>query len=451
MRDMRTWGTRRWQELRDSLWFVPSVITALSVALAFGTLLLDHSLIDDRIVETPWIFGGGAEGARGVLSAIAGTMITVTALVFSITVVALQLASSQLSPRILRSFMGDRGHQVVLGFFIGTFTYSLLVLRSVRAPLEDGGGFVPSLSVSTGIALALVSVGLLIYFVHHSANSMRTSVVIARAAALARDLVEHLYPEDVGNPAPEPVIDQLIWRAAVPIVATEGGYLEGIDAEELFAAARESSTIVRQEALIGSFLLPGATLARVAPVDRVDDELIGRIRAAMLLGPERTGHEDIDFAVGQLSDIAVKALSPGINDPATAVMCIDRLAEVIVLLARRGAPREVRTGDDGQARLILKGPPFEQIVGAAFDQVRHYGIGDPVVAAHLAAVLGQAAALVPPERRLPLAHQARLTAMEASRRLTLPEDIARVETAASWVSRIDAVSGLAVGQERAVR
>ena len=141
-----------WFEIRNSLWFVPALLTLGGICLAFVTVWIDETLLLDRRADVGWLFGGGSEGARGVLEAIASTMVTVTALVFSITVVALQLASSQLSPRVLRAFTADRVNQTVLGFFIGTFTYALLVLRTVRAPLEDSGGFVPSLSVTVAIA-----------------------------------------------------------------------------------------------------------------------------------------------------------------------------------------------------------------------------------------------------------------------------------------------------------
>ena len=261
---VRTRLSSWWYDLQSSLWFLPSVLTGLAVALALLTVRLDQRLLLDRRPGSGWIFGGGAEGARGVLSAIAGTMITVTALVFSITVVALQLAASQLTPRVLRTFMGDRGNQAVLGFFIGTFTYALLVLRAVRSPLEGAGGFVPALSVTVAIALALVSVGLLIYFVHHAANSVRASVVIDRVAESTLDLIEHLYPAEIDRPfEPPPRAPQLCPEEAGVVRAVGGGYLQTVDEDALFALARDRSLTVRQEPLVGEFVLPGAALASV--------------------------------------------------------------------------------------------------------------------------------------------------------------------------------------------
>ena len=430
---LRSW----WYDIENSLWFLPAVLTAAAVILAFVTVQLDQTLLLDRRSEVRWLFGGGAEGARGVLQAIAGTMITVTALVFSITVVALQLASSQLSPRVLRTFMGDRGNQTVLGFFIGTFTYALLVLRVVRSPLEDTGGFVPSLSVTVAILLALLSVALLIFFVHHATNAMRASVVIDRAAGATRDLVTHLYPEDIGEASDA---NPPGWLDSVPAtrVRAEGsGYLQSINAEALFALAEHHALTIRPEPLVGDFILPGEPLASVWPEDAVDEEVERAIGEALVLGLERTLHADVAFGIQQLSDIAVKALSPGINDPTTAMICIDRLSEVLVTLATRGKPEEVRSGDDGSVHVVLQGPPFARLVRMAFDQIRHYGVSNPVVAEHLLTSLGRITALIPVGQRGPIVRQARLIVASVQTQIVTSEDRERVTAAASWVSRED--------------
>ena len=434
---LRSW----WYDVEQSLWFLPAVLTAVAMLLAVLTVRLDQTIVADRRTEVAWIFGGGAEGARGVLQAIAGTMITVTGLVFSITVVALQLASSQLTPRVLRAFMGDRGNQAVLGFFIGTFTYALLVLRVVRSPLEGAGGFVPSLSVTLAIVLALVSVALLIYFIHHAANSMRASVVIDRTAVATRELIAHLYPDEVGEAA---LLIPPAWLATAPaaLVCAEGsGYVQEFNVEALFALAERHTLIIRLEPLVGDFVLPGAPVASVWPASALDEDILRAIRAAPVLGPERTLHADLAFGVQQLSDIAVKALSPGINDPTTAILCIDRLGEILVRLANRGQPEAVRRSDDGQVRVVLPGSSFARIVGIAFDPIRHYGAGDPTVAAHLMTSLGWIAALTPSVHRSPLVEQARcvLTAMHAQ--LRIPQDRERVERAGAWLGQSASLAG----------
>lgn len=423
-----------WFEIRDSLWFLPAILTTGAVLLAFGTISVDSSLLLDRRSDLGWFFGGGAEGARGVLSAIAGTMITVTALVFSITVVALQLAASQLSPRVLRSFMGDRPNQIVLGFFIATFTYALLVLRSVRSPLEDEDRFVPALSVTLAIGLALVSVGLLIFFVHHAANSMRTSVVINRSAATALNLVEHLYPADVGRPVQLEPPAWLETEAAGVVLVEHGGYVQTVNGDALFKLAERRSLTVRPAPTIGEFVLPGERLAEVWPASALDEEVTEAVREALAIGAERSPTQDLAFALQRLVDIAVRALSPGVNDPTTATICLDRLCEVIALLGNREPPESVRSGEDGSVRLVLREQAFESLVDLAFASIRWYGAGDPVVATHLIASLGRVAALVPPERRSSLVLQARNCLSSAQEQVQLPSDHARLEAAASWLS-----------------
>jgi uncharacterized membrane protein len=421
-----------WFEIRSSLWFLPALLTVSGVVLAILTVWIDQTLLLDRRTQVGWLFGGGSEGARGVLEAIASTMVTVTALVFSITVVALQLASSQLSPRVLRAFMADRGNQTVLGFFIGTFTYALLVLREVRSPLEDSGGFVPSLSVTVAIILALISVALLIFFVHHAANAMRASIVIDRAAGTTRDLIANLFPEEIGDEARSSPPAWLETRPAAPVRSEASGFVQIINADSLFDLAERHALIIRVDPCIGDFILPGETVAAVWPQNARDDDVTAAVRAALVLGPERTLQADVAFGFQQLSDIAIKALSPGINDPTTAEMCIDRLGELFVRLANRGKPDEVRSSDDGSVRVVLQGPPFALLADQTLDPIRHYGAGDPNVMAHLLSVLGRVAALVPTEHCATITMQASRIRAAALGRLTLPDDRERVIKAAAW-------------------
>ena len=287
-----------WYRIENSLWFLPALVTAASILGAFATLEIDRRYRLENGLLASWVFGGGVEGARGVLSAIAGTMMTVTALVFSITIVALQVAASQLTPRALRSIMADRGNQVVLGFFVATFTYALIVLRAVRSPLEDRSEFVPALSVAVAIALALISVALLIFFMHHSANALRTSVVIGRIFDETRGLIDSLYPEDVGEPANE--------RPAHPgmptsVRADRPGYLQAIDADALFALAEKQRLTIDLAPAIGAFVLPFSPITAVWSDAPVSDEIADEIRGALSLGSERTMQSDVEFGLQQLS------------------------------------------------------------------------------------------------------------------------------------------------------
>ncbi|MDF3038832.1 MAG: Protein of unknown function rane [Thermomicrobiales bacterium] len=389
---IRAW----WYRLQNSLWFLPALITAISILLAFASLNVDRRFqLQDGPVSM-LVFSGGVEGARGVLSAIAGTMMTVTALVFSITIVALQVAASQLTPRALRSIMADRGNQVVLGFFVATFTYALIVLRAVRSPLEDRSQFVPGLSVAVAIGLALISVALLIFFMHHSANALRTSVVIGRIFDETRGLIDSLYPDDVGEPAHD-----LPARPGMPYIvsADDPGYLQAIDADTLFALAERQRLTIDLAPTIGTFILPRSQIASVWSDGALSDDIASKIRGALSLGSERTMQSDVDFGLQQLADIGLRALSPGVNDPTTAVVVVDHLAALVIQLANRGQPETVREGDDEAVRLILRAPSFNALVATAFEQISHYGADNPTFARHLTSTLEHAAALVPPSSR----------------------------------------------------
>ena len=419
----------RWLALHQSLWFIPALLTATSAALAVGLIEVDSRLhANGRLADLYFGFGGGAEGARGVLDAISGTMITVTGVVFSLTIIALQLASSQFTPRVLRTFTSDRANQVVLGFFIGTFTYSLLVQRTVRSGTEGGPAFVPSVAVSGAIALALVSIGFLIFYINHTALSIQAAVIVDRVTRDTTHLVQELFPEPMGSPAPSA---GLVLPAAAPatISAEMAGYLQAVDSDTLFDLSQEGNLTVRMEPYIGDFLLTGAPLASVWPANAVDDHVIRRIRQAFVTGPERTLQEDMELGIRQLADIAVRALSPGINDPTTATMCIDRLAEVLVNLGTRRPPDKLRRDETGRVCFVARVTTFDRAVSLSFEQIRHYGSGDATVVAHLLGTLGRIGALVHYELHAALVGQIGATLDEATATITAPLDVARARAA----------------------
>ena len=389
-----------WARVRESLWFVPSVLTAGATLLAFSTVWLDrHAVLGGR---TYWfVFASGAEGARGVLATIAGSIITVTGVVFSITIVVLQLASSQFTPRVLRSFTENRANQLVLGVFIGTFTYSLLVLRTVRSETDGAELFVPALSVTIALALALVSIGFLIFFINHIARSIQAEVIIDRVTADAVEVVDALFPATIGEPASEltrlhtlPPEADVGWS---PIPAPSAGYVQAVDEEAIMALAEKHDVALKMESRVGEFLIEGdpvATVSRPLPRDAA-----GAIQSAFQLGPERTRHQDVERGLIELSDIAVRALSPGINDPTTACVCIDRLTQILTLLSERRFPDTVRMDKAGRVRLIARLPTFEGLVKLAYSQIRHFGVSNPAIASRLNESLTRLAARVQPVQR----------------------------------------------------
>lgn len=424
--------------VRESFWFLPAITTLLIVLLAIVLVHLDRTLRFDQRTGLPWwLFGGGPEGIRAVLSAIASTTITVTGVVFSITIVALQLASSQFSPLVLRTFRADRNNQIVLGFFIATFTYSLIVLRSVLSPEQNSEGFVPVIATTGAIGLALLCVALLIYFIHHAARSIQASTIIERASNDTLALIHNLFPGDIGEPEERTPSSPLPTSRATAVVATRSGYFQAVDGDTLFDLSEEQSLIVQVERVPGDYILPGSLLAWVWPKTSIDKKIHDNIREAFLIGPERTLQSDVELGIRQIADIAIKALSPGINDPTTATLCIDRLSEAMVLLGRRQRPSEVRRGGDGDVLVMLASASFDHLVDVAFSQIRQYGAGDATLAAHLAATLGRVAAMVPPERRQPFIRHAHLVVESAHSELSVQQDIERVKHAAAWTSCIN--------------
>lgn len=391
-----------WALVRDSLWFIPGVMTMVAAALAISLIEMEKSGVIATGTADNWFLGGGAEGARGALSAIAGGLITVTGVVFSVTVVALQLASSQFTPRVLRNFTADRSNQVVLGVFIGTFTYSLLVLRVVRSDTAGGDAFVPQIAVSVAVGLVLISIGFLIFFINHASRSIQISVILDRVTRLTLLHVERLFPDKIGE-SDRTIVSppSVLTGQSAPVGAAETGYLQAVDAAAMFELGRDRDIVIRMERQIGEFVLCGRTLATVWPADGHHEEVVRAVRRAFVLGPERTPEQDVEFGIIEVSDIAVKALSPGINDPTTAFGCIDRLSEILLALGMRAPPPDART-EDGRVHFIGRHLEFDRAVGLAFDQVHHFGADNPSILRKLMESLSQLMEMVPPERRPPL-------------------------------------------------
>ena len=422
-----------WYAAREGLWFLPTVLTLAGALLALGLVELDRELALDRRGGRVWAFGGGAEGARGVLQAIAGSIITVTGTVFSITIVALQLASSQFTPRVLRTFTRDRGVQLVLGVFVGTFTYALLVLRVVRSQTDDVERFVPGVAVVGAIVLALVSVGHLIYFVHHVASSIRVSAVLERVTRDGIELLDRRPAEVIREGSPSHRRDTSPLDVPPTIVtAEEDGYLQAVATDAIFRMEVGEEVIVEIRPVIGDFVLRGEALASVWPPAAATDLVVTAVRQGCVLGPERTLAEDVELPVRQLADIAVRALSPGVNDPTTATVCLDRLAQLVVLAGQTASPGVFRRPGSSVC-LAVATPSFARLADTAFAQIRHYGAEDPTVATHLLEVLGRAAALVPPVHRPVLVDHGRLALAAARHGISLAGELDRVEAAARWL------------------
>ena len=388
---------------------IPGLLTVVALLLAQSLIWLDHRLWGSGSAPTgSFVFGGGVDGSRGVLSAISSSLITVTGTVFSLTIVALQLASGQMTPRLLRTFTGDRTVQVVLGILVGTFTYTIVVLRVIRSEDSESEAFVPALATSVAIFLALISVGALIAFIHHVSRLIQVNVVIAR---IAEGNLKHLravgsIPEGAVATGCQPD-DRMAAGPAAVVRSERSGYVQAIDRDVLFAICDQSGALLRTTCTAGDFVLQRAPLAEVSVDPGGSDEVERDIRHAIVLGDEPTGQADRAFPLRQLADIALRALSPGINDPTTAVNCIDRLGELLAESAHRDADPEILCSSSSRGILVLKpGPDLSSLIQTAFAQIRHYGASDMLVMSHAIRTLVAVMAVVPPAARASLREEA---------------------------------------------
>ena len=419
--------------IRSSLWFWPVLMTSLAIALSQGLILFDQSLWIARqraasagsdTVGVAWIFGLGAEGARALLATIAGSMISIAATVFSITIVALSLAAGQLGPRLLRTFMRDRGTQLSLGMFVATFAFCIVVLGVVRG--GDDAAFVPSVSVAAALVLALSSLAVLIYFIHHVAKSIQAPEVIAVVGSELDDAIETVFPEPVSSDGAgtEPIAPAARPDGDAKVVhSPRAGYVQQIDLDALLALASEADLVIALARRPGEHVLAGTAIATVWPAATLDDERKRRVCEAFAFGRVRTPVQDLQFLIQQLVEIAQRALSPGINDPATAEACIDRLAAALGTLAGRQQPSDQRADDAGRTRLIVARPDtFKALLDAAFDPIRNYSGGSLQVGLKLAGVLGELGHLARgEEQRRALLDQAEMVG-RMTQALTEPRD-----------------------------
>lgn len=429
-----------WTRIRDSLWFVPSVSVIVAVALAVFAVQIPTPDSTGALAQV-WLFGGGAAGARSMLSAIAGSLITVTGVVFSVTIVALQLASSQFTPRVLGRFLADRVNQAVLGVFIGTFTYTLLVLRTIRSEADDRTLFVPHVAVTLALFLLLVSIAALIVYIDHAARSIQASVILHREAQRTVDRIGILFPEFTANVAghtsEQGPVETLPAGSATFILATQSGYLQALHEDPLWSFGdkqQKDSITIRTEVDVGAFVFPGRRLATVWSSGAIDEEDGHAIRSAFVLGPERTLEQDVELGIIVIVDIALRALSPGINDPTTATQCIDRLAQILAALGTRGPLPVHVTSPGGNVRVQRRPTSFARAVALAFDQVRLFGRDNPEIAIHLLESLATLGSVVHPDHHETLRSQSIAIVTQARRSVHDSTALRSIEELAATVA-----------------
>lgn len=389
---MKAYLLNLWDGIRTSYWFVPTLLALATVLLAMIMPAVDEWANDAGIKVPEWI-RTTTETARSTLSTVAGAIVAVAGTVFSITIVTLSLASQQFGPRLLRRFMYDLVTQLTLGVFLSTSLYCLLILRIVES--HEGGMAVPHFAVLTAVALTVLSMAMLIAFIHHIAMLIQAPNVVAAVARDLDDAIVRLFPEKIGQPPDHThqpdgdAAERGLDGDGRLVRCTKEGYIQAIDGDGLLNFARENDLVLRLLARPGHYVAVDAPLARVwnetpaARNDNDDDEWATRINDAVIVGTRRTPRQDVECAIDELVEVAIRALSPGVNDPFTAVNCVDRLGASIGRLAERKLPSPYRFDDDDNLRVIAQTVAFGDVLNAAFNQIRQYGRGSVAVTIRL--------------------------------------------------------------------
>jgi uncharacterized membrane protein len=381
------------QSALQSLWLVPVLCVLLGAGLSFATIAVDRAsdfeLVPDRYV-------GGPDAALAILSTIAASMVSLAALVLTITMVVVQLAMGQFSPRIVQRILRDKPSQIAIGLFVATFVHAVLAIREVK-PNGDGTGTVPGVALVTAFVLVLASIAVLVIYVHHIGQALRVSALIELVGKDTRALIDRVYADQGGGiPVEQDVI-----------ASSESGVVVMIGVDHLVAEARRAGCVLELVPALGEFVPAGAPLFRVDG-DRgaVDDQ---RVRSGVILRLEPTLDQDAAYGIRMLVDIAERSLSESpFQDPTTAVQAIDRLHDCLRQLARRPFPDGIHRDADGARRLLVRTMDWEDYVHLAFDEVRMVGAGSPQVVRRLVAVLQDLERLAPEDRRPPLVEQLRL-------------------------------------------
>lgn len=422
----------RFEALRTTFWVVPTILIVVAGLLFLVTFEIDWAAYHHHLTLPWWVRTGSADAGRQVLIAIAAAIITTVGVVFSITILALTLASQQFGPRMMRNFIRDPGNQLTLGIFVGTFVYSVLGLGSITT--LPGGDFVPHLTITVAEALLLLDLAVLIYFIHHISKSIQLPEVIA---GIARDLdraIEAEFPqlqgeiEDTRDGSSDDVaelIERLSNRGA-DVEAKQSGYLQFVGYNQLIDIAEKLDGVIRLAHRPGHFVVANRRLATVWPAGAAD-QVASALGKAHVTGPHRTLTQDPVFAIDQMVEIGIRALSPAVNDTFTALTCIDWLSAALSKISARALEEGVYRGRSGKVRLIESDPSYARMVNRAFDKIRQAGRGMPAVIIRMIDAIDHVTENTSnPQQREVLRRQAEMIMRGAEDEVGEPNDLADI-------------------------
>ena len=385
-----------WSNFRSSFWFVPTVLMILATVTAFGMIRFDKTYGQVIVAKYP-MFEMSPPAARSILSSIVGAMVSTTGVVFSITIVALSLASSQFGSRLIRTYRNRRTTHFTLGIFVSTSLFCILVLASIRE--VNDFSFVPTASVIVGILLTIVCLATLVYYIHDMSHAIQAPNVIQHSADDLDDAIERLFPQSFGKEVDGDAtrqqpgetalkeIEDTLDEPAFSVPCTRVGYTQAIENETVMGIANERDLIIRLLIRPGDFLFKGRPLAEVwchaelsgEELKALENTVCHTLQGSLIVGAERTHLQDLRHAFNELVDIAVRALSPGINDPFTAVNCVDRIHAALTELRARDTPSAYRLNQDGALRVIAVAVELEECIQGSLGVISNYAADSPMV------------------------------------------------------------------------
>ncbi|MCF8360589.1 MAG: DUF2254 domain-containing protein [Prolixibacteraceae bacterium] len=370
-----------WEELNTSFWFVPILMLLITIGSAIGFIYIDSQIRFTPEGILKYLLPASVDSARSILSIIAGAMIGVAGTVFSITLVVLTLASSQLGSRLVRNFMYDKLNQVVLGTYVSSFVFCLIILSSLKD--NESFHFVPAISVLAALASAIAGIILLIIFIHHVSISIQSDKVISDISIAMSKSLRILFPDEIGHdeekPAPDINALKKEYTNKEEVICNKSGYLQSVDGQGLMNIAQDNDCIIILHHRPGDYLIQNMVLCYILCNEACSEEVHNAILNNFILGKVRTPLQDAEYSIHQMVEVASRALSPGVNDPYTAIACIDNLTSVMCYLTGVIFPSPYRYDSQDTLRVIADNHTFSGMLNAAFNQIRQFSDGNPSV------------------------------------------------------------------------